>query len=187
MADHKYTNTLEIESNGGKVEYVFETTGLVNGEKVDDHDTVREKGAEGHCWNGTDVYSYNGSLKGINWGDDSYQYATVRVNGREQAGFHVNCRKVEVTYPDFSGSKVPYTIAARGGGGTTIFGSGSTEESGPDNPYANSEMADGMIGGGTDTWYVAGFFLGIDSNQNVKATVDDEKVFRALGTPPTGI
>lgn len=187
MPDYKYNNLLEIESDGGKVEYVFETTGLVNGESADAHDNVKEKGAEGHCWNGTDSYSYNGSLKGINWKNDSYQYATVRVNGRVQSGFHVNCRKVEVTYPDYSGSKVPYTIAAKGGGGTTIFGSGSSELSGPDNPYANSEMADGTIGGGTDMWYVAGFFLGIDSNHNVKATVDDAKEFHALGVPPAGI
>ena len=60
--------TITIVGEGRTVEYGFSVSGSVNPIRVNDHDTVRSRSAEGRVGTGRDVYRYTGSLRTVTIG-----------------------------------------------------------------------------------------------------------------------
>ena len=172
----KHEHTIEITSNQNRTDYRIETVGYLHGERVNDHDTVNEKSAEGHVNGGSDLYSFNAAVKGIKFPGEIGDYS-LHLDGRPVSPFHINQRRLTVETPE---DRAPYTVAVDG----RIIGSSYTNWN--DRIYDDGRRADGEVQNGTDIWYIAGLFQGIDSNSIIDADLDGKDV-GGEGTVPCGL
>ena len=172
------TNTFEISSDGGKTEYRVEFVGHIDEQasELNDHDEIDENVVDGHVWGGTDTIVGRKAIRGIDI-RDGFEHATLRYNGRPVKPFHVNQRKLTIETPEDS---APYTVCVDG----RIVGSSYTNWN--DRIYDGGRKADGLVRGGTDVWYIAGLFQGIDSNSALNADLDGKDV-SGEGTQPCGL
>jgi len=172
------TNTFKISSEGGKTGY---RVGFVDGidqeeSELDDHDEMGDSQVEGHVYGGEDTIVGQGAIRGVEI-KSGFQYASLRYNGRPVKPFHLNQRKLTIESPeDFA----PYTVCVDG----RIVGSSQTNWN--DQVYDGGRKADGAVRGGTDVWYIAGMFQGIDSNSTLNAELDGKNV-GGEGNPPAGL
>lgn len=174
MPEHE----LRIESDGGKVEYYFESTGPVHDVQLNDHDDVGEKSVDGHCWNGTDVIGFDGASKGLTIDDDSFEFATLYLDGTEVDPFHLNMRTIRI---ETDANKAPYEFWSSG----KIIGSAETNPQ--ERIFDDDQRAAGRVrSSGRDTFYFSGVVRWPDSNQHLRVTVDGRTI-EYEGNPPLGV
>ena len=172
------TNTFKISSEGGRTEYRVQFVDGINQSEseLDDHDEVGDSHVDGHVYGGTDTIVGQGAIRGVEI-KSGFEYATLKYNGRPVAPFHLNQRRLTIETPeDFA----PYTVCVDG----RIVGSSYTNWN--DRVYDGGRKADGAVRGGTDVWYIAGMFQGIDSNSTLNAELDGKDV-GGKGSPPAGL
>ena len=172
------TNTLTISTDDDKAEYRVEFVGHIHQEKseLNDHDEIDENVVDGHVWGGTDVIVGRKAIRGIDIQSGS-EHVSLRYNGRPVKPFHLNQRKLTIETPD---DEAPYTVVADG----RIVG--SSYKNWHDRIYDDGRKADGIVKGGTDVWYIAGMFQGLDSNGTLNADLDGKDV-GGEGTQPCGL
>jgi hypothetical protein len=172
------TNTFKISSEGGRTEYRVGFVGFIHEDEtqLNDHDGIDDHHVEGHVHGGEDKVVGRNAIRGVTI-KSGFEYATLRYNGRPIKPFHVNQRKLTIETPE---DEAPYTVVCDG----RIVGSSYTNWN--DRVYNNGRMADGEVTGGTDVWYIAGIYQGLDSNSTLNAELDGKDV-GGEGTQPCGL
>jgi hypothetical protein len=172
------TNTFKISSDGGRTEYRVEFVGLIHqGEsELNDHDEMGDHHVEGHVHGGEDKIVGRGAIRGVTIKSGS-EHTSLHYNGRPVKPFHLNQRKLVIETPEH---EAPYTVVCDG----RIVG--SSYKNWNDRIYDDGRKADGEVMGGTDVWYIAGIYQGIDSDSKLDATLDGKDV-GGEGTEPCGL
>lgn len=152
---------------GGRTDYAVEATGPIYGDHLDASAAIGEKRVVDHVNGGTDTIGYDGTIKGIAFGEHVGDYRLER-DGQHKWPFHLNERTIRLEARD---AETPYRITASEDGRLRRSG----DLSGEDELFNSKTTAEGaMAAGGSDTWYLSGGLESIDSNLGIDAFIDGE-------------
>lgn len=176
MADH----TLEVISNGGRVEYEFYSSGKITPNSdlnPSDEIAENEKSVHGHCNGWHDSFDFNGAPMNFIV-HEGFEYMTLELDGVEVNPSHLKMNVVEVESSD--GDLACYGLSSSG----KMMKRGlanSTEVVNEDN-----DAVRGRVKSGKDKFAYQGCLTGFWCNRDCKVTINGGEPRTVEGNPPAG-